>query len=85
VAYNHTSQNMCTAAQQLSPARFKVGDALQSISSVPRSKDEPVLRMSLEGLNLDATFDALAAFADVEDVVVSVRRAVRVDLSQVRF
>jgi peptidylprolyl isomerase len=60
--------------------KFMVGDALLSISTVPKKKgDENVVRRSLEGLNFDATIDRIGEFSDYDDVVIAVRRAVFVD------
>merc|ERR1711988_1064356 len=57
--------------------KFVIGDALQSIASADGKKQK-----TLEGLNFDATVDALGEFSDVDDVVITVRRAERVDYSQ---
>ena len=57
--------------------KFAIGDALQSIASADGKKQK-----TLEGLNFDATVDALGEFSDVDDVVITVRRAERVDYSQ---
>ena len=57
--------------------KFKLGDALQSIASADGKK-----QVTLEGLNFDATLDALGEMDGIDDVVITVRRAEKVDYSQ---
>ena len=50
---------------------------MQSIASADGKK-----QVTLEGLNFDSTVDALGEFSDTDDVVITVRRAERVDYTQ---
>jgi hypothetical protein len=57
--------------------QFQVGDALHSISSVPREEGEEPLVTDLEGLTLDDTMEVLARYSDYEEVTLAVKRIIK--------
>jgi hypothetical protein len=56
--------------------QFQIGDALQSVSTVPKEGEEPVVTR-LEGLNFDSTVAALGEYSDYKEVVITVKRVIK--------